>query len=64
MRETYKKREEQRLKRENEDMEINYTFKPQISNSNTSNEISKRHEDISNNMVRNVNERLYSNNNN
>jgi len=54
MRSVYKKREEERIRLENEEIEQNYTFHPKIPTTDQS----KRQDNISNAMPRNVNERL------
>lgn len=60
MRDKYKRREEERVRLENEELERNYTFKPQISKDN---EHAKRQESIAESMPRNASERLAAVNN-
>lgn len=60
MRDKYKKREEERVRLENEELERNYTFKPMISKDN---EHAKRQDMIANSMPRNASERLAAGNN-
>lgn len=54
MRSVYKRREEERIRLENEEIEQNYTFHPKIPTTDQS----IRQNNISNAMPRNVNERL------